>query len=841
IAIVALAGRFPGAGSADELWELLSSGREGLRSFSEEELAAAGVEAASRRDPAFVAAGGVLDDVESFDADFFGINPREAEILDPQHRIFLECAWTALEEAGYVPGPEDRTGVFAGVGRSTYWSRHLEGHEELRRSVGDYQLAIANDKDFLATRVAYRLDLKGPAVNVQTACSTSLVAVHLACQSLRAGECDLALAGGVSLRLPQTAGYRHEEGMILSPDGHCRPFSALAAGTVGGNGAGVVLLKPLARALADGDQVRAVIRGSAVNNDGSLKAGFTAPNVEGQAAVIRQALAAAGVEPQEIDYVEAHGTGTELGDPIEVAALDRAFHGVERKIALGAVKSNIGHLDAAAGVTGLIKTVLCLEQEELPPVLHFDEPSPRIDFAGSPFEVVAESRPWQRGERVRRGGVSSFGIGGTNAHVVVEEAPARRVAAGRSEGAREAEIWVLSGRSEPALEEARQNLADFHRCHQDADSREVAYTLQTGRKAFRHRRALVVRRGECGAEALADAARGRLGIASETPPPLILLFPGQGAQHPSMGAGLYRAFGTYRRHLDRCAEILEPLLGFNLRTLLHSQPGDREAAARLRQTNLAQPALFAVASGLVELWSSLGVEGKAMIGHSIGEWVAAWHAGVLSLEDALALVAARGRLVHRLPPGSMVSVPLSEEELAPFLGADVALAAVNGPSQCVISGTAEAVEEALRKLSSAGLEGRRLHTSHAFHSPMMDGCLDAFREEVGRVELAAPRRPFVSNVTGTWIRADEATDPEYWVRQLRPPVRFADALATAAAGSKASLFLECGPGRSLQTFARSTLPGARALSSLPHPKSGTGEVETFLEAVGDLWLAGGEV
>ncbi len=851
IAVIGMAGRFPGAASIRELWDLLRDGREGLRSFSEDELAAAGAPARALRDDRFVAAGGILQDIEEFDAPFFGLNPREAEILDPQQRIFLECAWQALEDAGYVPGGEDRTGVFAGSGQSTYLRHHLEGHDELSRSVGDYQLTISNDKDFLAPRVAYRLDLKGPAVNVQTACSTSLVAVHLACQSLRAGECEMALAGGVTLRLPQTSGYRYQEGMILSPDGHCRPFSEGAAGTVGGNGVGVVLLKPLSRALADGDPIHGVIPGSAINNDGSLKAGFTAPNVGGQAAVIRRALAAAGAQASEIDYIEAHGTATELGDPIEVAALNRVLQGVSGPVGLGSVKSNLGHLDTAAGVTGLIKTLLALEHEEIPRTLHYESPNPRIDFGEGPLEVVAQNRPWPRREgRARRAGVSSFGIGGTNAHVIVEEAPTRAPAAvpGSAPAAgpeRPAELWVLSGRTPRALDQVREDLGGYLSEHPSTSHRAVAHTLQAGRRAFEARAAVVLRPDEDGGTVLADAGRGHRGTARNPAAPRIYLFPGQGAQYPSMGRELYEGFEVYRRHLDRCAEILEPRLGLDLRHWLHRDVADEEAAARLRHTDLAQPALFAVASSLVELWRSLGVEATAMIGHSIGEWVAAWESGVLDLESALTLVAARGRLIHALPPGEMVSVALGEEELRslirPFLREGISLAAVNGPRQGVVSGSAPAMAGLVEALQREGVEHRRLHTSHAFHSGMMDPCLEAFRDEVRKVALKAPQRPFVSNVTGRWIRDEEATDAEYWVGQLRSTVRFSDALASAAAQYEEATFLECGPGRSLASFVRSTLPGARAVSCLPHPKSGAGARETFLEAIGRLWLEGQEI
>ncbi len=779
VAVVGMAGRFPGAPDVETLWRNLCGGVESIRRFSREEAAAAGVPAERLDDPAWVRAGGVLDDPARFDAALFGISPREAEVTDPQHRLQLETAWAALEDAGRGPGTtEGRVAVFAGAGQPLYLLHHV--HPRLGRA-GDfaeaYALALGNDKDFLATRISYRLNLTGPSLAVGTACSTSLVAVCLAASALAVGDCDLALAGGVALRLPQEAGYPYQEDGILSPDGHCRPFDAAARGTVPGSGAGMVVLKRLEDALADGDPVRAVLRGWATNNDGGGKAGYTAPRVEGQEEVIREALALAGVAPATVGYVEAHGTATPLGDPIEVAALRRAFAaeaagGGGPTCALGSIKGNLGHLDAAAGVAGLIKAVLAVERGVIPPSLHFAAPNPRLGLEGSPFAVAAERREWRPEGRPRRAGVSSFGIGGTNAHVVLEEPPAlpeRPAAAGPH-------LLLVSAATEEALEASCRRLAERLEAAPELDLDDAAHTLQAGRRplalcravvAAGHAEAAALLRGEgpgfrVDGRAAAHDAAARHSVA--------FLFPGQGAQHPGMGAGLYARQPVFRRAVDRCAELLAPHLaghpGVDLAWALPPRrpaPGEEaEAAARLADTALAQPALFAVCWALAELWESWGVTAEAMLGHSIGEYVAACRAGVFSLEDALAVVAARGLLMADLPRGAMLAVPLSEEELAARLAAvspELAVAAVNAPRLCVASGPAAAIDELAARLAADGVEARRLHTSHAFHSPLVAAAVEPFRQRVAGVALAPPQRPFLSNLTGTWIPPEDAPHP----------------------------------------------------------------------------------
>ncbi|HSP79990.1 MAG TPA: type I polyketide synthase, partial [Myxococcaceae bacterium] len=753
VAIIGMVGRFPGAGDVEAFWRNLSQGVESLTRLTDEELEAAGISRELFSRPDYVKVGFELEGAALFDAAFFGLSPREAELLDPQHRLFLECAWEALEQSGHDAESFPRPiALFAGTGAPSYLYRNLLSRPELLRSAGSFQLALGNEKDFLPTRVAHKLGLRGPCVAVQTACSTSLVAVHLACQSLLSGEAELALAGGVSLSLPQRSGYPYREGDVLSPDGHCRAFDERAQGAVRGSGVAVVVLKRLSEALEDGDFIHAVIRGSAVNNDGAERVGYTAPGVEGQAAVISEALGMSGVEPASIQYVEAHGTGTPLGDPIEVAALNKAFRGLEPgRCALGSVKTNIGHLDAAAGVAGLIKTALALRHRLIPPSLHFERPNPRIDFAGGPFFVNTTARPWEARGTPRRAGVSSFGIGGTNAHVVLEEAPdAGQVPA----SARPWHLLVLSARTASALEAATDNLAAHLERHPELELADVAHTLLVGRRRFAHRRVLVCRDVHDAREALASRAPQRLLTQEQEArePPVAFMFPGQGAQYVGMGRGLYETEPVFRKHVDACCERLLPHLGVDLRQLLFApESGSEEAAARLEQTALTQPALFVVEYALARLWMAWGVKPRAMVGHSIGEYVAACLAGVLSLEDALALVVARGQLMQSLPPGAMLSVSLSEQEVRPLLGESLSLAAVNAPSLCVVSGPPRAVEALEAELARREVPHRRLHTSHAFHSAMMEPILDAFAARVRQVRLSPPRIPFVSNVTGTWI------------------------------------------------------------------------------------------
>ncbi|SME90667.1 non-ribosomal peptide synthase domain TIGR01720/amino acid adenylation domain-containing protein [Tistlia consotensis] len=837
IAVIGMAGRFPGAPDLEAYWDLLVEGREGLTRFDRETLRRAGVPERLIDDPAFVPVGGILDDAEAFDPAVFGLGPRDALVLDPQHRVFLECAWHALEDAGYAPGASrGRIGLFAGSAYNTWLREVLVPAGEDLAGSGGFHMVTGNDKDFLATQTAYRLDLRGPALAVQTACSTSLVAVALAVEALQDGRCEMALAGGVAISFPQEHGYLYEPEMILSPDGHCRAFAADAAGTVPGSGAGVVLLKPLARARADGDRVLAVIRGAAVNNDGADKMGFTAPGVEGQAAAIRAALAAAGLERDAVDYVETHGTGTALGDPVEVTALARAYGGRAEPLLLGSVKSNIGHADAAAGIAGLIKAVLALSRGILPASLHALPANPRIGFAAGPFEVVAEARPWPQRDRPLRAGVSAFGIGGTNAHVILEAAPAEPDEAAR-EPAAGPQVLPLSAQSETALQRQAATLAAHLRAHPDQRLADVAFTLQQGRAALRRRRAVVAESAAEAAAALEMPGGGITGRAAVQPPAVALLLPGQGSQHPGMGRALYAAGGVFRRELDTLSEQLRPLLGLSLAELLY---GDGAAGPEaLRRTEIAQPAVFAVSLALARQWQALGLTAEGLLGHSVGEYVAACLAGVFGQAEALALIVERGRLIGALPGGAMLAVNGGEAEVRALLdapgGEGLALAAVNGPRLCVVSGPEAAVAALEARLAEAGRPGRRLQTSHAFHSPMLAPAAEALAEAVARARPKPPRERFVSNVTGRWITADEATDPGYWARHLLSAVRFADGLATLREAGIA-LAVECGPGQALTALARGA--GLTALPSLAHAVETPAGGSRLEAAAAGLWVEG---
>jgi phthiocerol/phenolphthiocerol synthesis type-I polyketide synthase E len=824
VAVVGMAGRFPGARNVDEFWERLCEGAELIRTFS---------------DDGYVKGEGVLDDVELFDASFFGFTAREAETLDPQHRIFLEESWAALENAGYnSESYHGRIGVFAGESFNTYFLNNLYPNRRLLDSLGSSQVIIANDRDYLTTQVSFRLHLRGPSLTIQTACSTSLVAVHLACQSLLNRECDMALAGGVSVSVPQGLGGHYQEGGIISPDGHCRAFDAKARGTVKGSGAGVVVLKRLADALNDRDTIHAVIKGSAINNDGATKVGFTAPSIEGQASVIEEALALASIEPETIGYVEAHGTATALGDPVEIAALTQAFRTGTEATAfcpIGSVKTNIGHLDAAAGVASLIKTVLALEHKQIPPSLNFEQPNPNIDFANSPFFVNTQLRCWDSNGIPRRAGVSSFGIGGTNAHVVLEEAPVSE----SFESSVSPQLLVLSARTQNALAEARTNLATHLQKHSQLDLADVAHTLSAGRKPFEHRLAIVCRdEGDLVAK-LAATGRVLTGTSQYEKRPVAFMFPGQGAQYVGMGRALYEREPVFRAELDQCAKLLRSSLGADLRRIVYAN--DAEASARLGETRFAQPALFAVEYALAKLWIEWGVVPHAMIGHSIGEYVAACLAGVFSLEDALRLVAVRGEIMQRLPRGAMLAVSLSPTEAEPLLNEQVSLAAINAPALCVLSGTIESIDQLERRLVGEGVICRRMHTSHAFHSALMQPAIEEFTNVVRSVERHVPQIPYLSNVTGKWITEAESIEPSYWARHLRETVQFSAGVVELL-HDPAIVMLEVGPGQTLGTLAAQQPAFDRvALASLRPPKGEQSEVEFFLNTVGRLWLAGVDI
>jgi len=869
IAVVGLAGRFAGAGDIDAFWRNLREGVESISFFTRDELLATGADPALLDHPDFVRAGGELRGADEFDAGLFNLTPRDAEILNPQHRVLLECAWEALEHAGYDPARVERpVGVFAGSSNNDYVT-NLVRTPELVSTVGYTRISLGNARDHLAAGISYRLNLRGPSLVVQTACSTSLVAVHLACQSLLGSECDMALAGGVSVPAPLRQGYLYTPDGIVSPDGHVRAFDAGANGTVGGSGAGLVVLKRLDDALADGDTIHVVIRGSAVNNDGAQKVGYTAPSVAGQARVLSEAMSMAGVDPATVQYLETHGSGTPLGDAIELKAMSQVLAQGDRagRCAIGSVKTNVGHLDAASGIAGLIKTVLSLAHAEIPPSLNFAVPHPEIEASGGRVFVNTALAPWERNGSPRRAGVSSFGIGGTNAHVVLEEAPA----ADPSGPSRPIQLLVVSARTPSALASAAARLAD--RLERQAPPlADAAYTLQTGRREMEHRLGVVCADAAEGAARLRERAHGGGPAVPRSARPVAFMFPGVGTHHVDMARGLYDAEPVFRAAVDECCDLLLPVLGSDLREVLYSPgPAETDAAApasggggwdlrrllardgggegeggALGDTRFTQPAVFVTEYALARLWMRWGVEPRAVIGHSLGEYVAATVAGVLRLEDALRLVALRARMIDALPAGAMLAVPLGETELRALLPATLDLAAVNTPGSCVVAGPRGEVEAFEAALAERGTVSRRLPTRHAFHSRGMEGAAAELERLVAGFELRAPGIPFVSNVTGTWITDDEARSPAYWARHMCRTVRFSDGLATLRA-EPGWVLLEVGPGQALGAWAQhaggdADAGDARAVfSSLRHQHNRVPDLRFILETLGGLWTAGVEV
>ena len=827
IAIVGMALRVPGANNPDELWQNLIDGKETIRRFSRDELVFP--EEADASD--YVPAKGIVDDVDKFDASFFGILPREAEVTDPQQRIFTELAWEAMERSATVPSERHRIGVYASSYMNSYLMANLctdrafldETVEKIR--VGSLQTEIGNDKDYIATRVSFKLNLHGPSMTVGTACSGSLVAVVEACRAIRDGVCDMALAGGVAITVPQERGYVYTEKGIASKDGHCRVFDEDASGTVFSNGAGVVMLKRYSDAVADHDNIHAVIRGIGLNNDGNNKLSYAAPSVKGQVEVIRMAQQDAGIDPRTITAIETHGTGTPLGDPIEVRGLIRAFReaGVEDLgfCSLGSLKSYIGHLDVGAGVCGLIKMALSLEKKTLPGLLHFQKAHPKIDFENSPFFAHADSREWIKGDSPRRGAVSSFGVGGTNAHVVLEEGPMRvSQASERSE-----QLYLVSAKSESALDESTERLTAV-----DANPADVAWTLATGRHHFNHRRALV---GE-------NAVTGKGGYEKS---PIHFLFAGQGSQHVGMARSIYESEPRFRDLIDECCDIIEPKIGSRLTDILfpEEEVDTGELTEMLKDTRLAQPAIFIIEYALADLWMSWGIRPTAMVGHSVGEFVAACHAGVFTLGEALEIITARGKLMSDLPGGGMLSIRLSEEELVKLLPNTLDLATVNGPELCVVAGPQSEVDAFRKSLEAEEVVARPLHTSHAFHSRMMDSVIEEFTATIEKIDLKIPEIPIMSTVTGEWLSEELATDPKYWGRHLRETVRFSTALVTLGQEGEKQIFLEAAPGQTLTSLALQCLDrksGHLVAASCQHPKAEGSDYAALLESLGKLWTRG---
>ncbi len=888
IAVIGMTGRFPGAKNIAEFWDNLKNGVESITFFSEPELDEAGIDPEVIKSPDYVRAMGVLEDIEYFDAFFFDYIPAEAEVMDPQMRIFHECTWQALEDAGYEPGfYPGFIGLYAGASSGFNWQA-LSLLSGAGNGLDHFSIMQLRDKDFMTIKVSYKLNLKGPSFTMYTACSTSLVAINLACQGILSGECDMALAGGINASILQKRGYMYEEGMIASPDGHCRAFDAKSKGTLFGCGVGIVVLKLLDQAIKDRDHIYAVIKGSATNNDGIRKAGFTAPSVDGQVEVIKSAMQMAVAAPESIGYVETHGTGTSLGDPVEIAALKLAFETEKRGYcALGSVKTNVGHLDSAAGIAGFIKTVLILKHKLIPPSLHFTTPNPQIDFENSPFYVNTRLREWKDDRQPLRAGVSSFGIGGTNAHVILEEWPEDHSSTARSIGqgnwTREYKLIPLSAKTQSALETMRENMANYLKENPAIHLADAAYTLQVGRRAFKHRKMVLCRDVDDTADSLSSAnpEKVKTHVINKEDRPIIFMFSGQGSQYVNMGLELYRKERIFREAVDCSFEILKPLLGYDLRGVLypgfshlsihndgnpagspadgrslggtHLRPetdvGTRRAvpskpAADINQTEIAQPVLFVLEYALAKLLLKWGIEPKAMIGHSIGEYVAACLSGVFSLEDALRLVVYRGKLMQQMPPGLMLSVAISEEELNPLIeDKKIALAAVNSSRQCVVSGTHEVVQGFAEELEGKGYETRRVHTSHAFHSQMMEPILAEFEAKVKGVKLARPNIPYISNVSGNWIKASEAVDAGYWSRQIRSTVRFADGLQELLKEEEA-LLVEVGPGKALCNFVRqhNDRKASHSIMNLVrHAKEDYSDHYYLLSRLGQLWLYGVQI
>jgi len=852
IAIVGMAGRFPGAGDVDQFWHNLVQGVDSVSRFSEEELEySVATQESVAEGQKFIRARGVIEGVDLFDADFFGMYPKEAQLIDPQHRLFLECAWEALERAGHAPESyPGLIGVYAGLAMNTYLLHNLcvdrafAADFSANYQVGGYPTMLGNDKDFMPTRVSYKLNLRGPSMTIQTACSTSLVAICQACTSLLTYQCDMALAGGVSITFPQKRDYRYQEEGLASADGTCRSFDADACGTVFGHGVAVVLLKRLDDAVVDGDHILAVIKGFAVNNDGSDKIGYAAPSVNAQAEVIAMAQAAAGVHPDEISYVEAHGTATPLGDPIEVAALTAAFRrgGASRNeyCALGTGKTHIGHLDIAAGATGLIKTVLQLQHEFIPPLLHFKSANAKIDFRNSPFFPVSAPMEWKRGGAPRRAGVTALGIGGTNAHVVVEEAPL--LTSGPS---RKAQLLLLSAKTTTALAAMSTRLANYLESHPESSLADVAFTLQRGRQRFRHRQAL------CAVSTIEAVERLRAADREVTfsaqapahPPSLVFLFPGQGSQYVNMGRELYESESVFRESVDRCAEGLESHLRFDIRSVLYPEAAAKgKAEQQINETRVTQPAIFTVEYALACLWIAWGIKPSLLIGHSVGEYVAAVLAGVFTLEDALGVLAGRAKLMQDLQPGSMLAVRRGAAELEGLLPEDVAVAAINSPLLTTLSGPTATLLRLQENFKASGIFCRLLATSHAFHSSMMDSIVERFAELAGSVRQQRPTLPWISTFTGTWMDTQVAPEGSYWAGQLRRTVRFAQAVETAIKNG-ATNFLEVGPGQALTQLVLqqpSNPNSLNALTSLGPNDANPADIESMLTSLGRLWLSGTE-
>ena len=853
IAVVGMAGKFPGANDLSAFWSNLRRGKESIVTLSDQELRDNGVSEKTLANPAYVRRAPLLDGIDEFDADFFGFPPLAAQVLDPQHRLFLQCAWHALEDAGCDPARFDGSiGVYGTSSPSGYLLHNLLSHRDPNAVLGEglnfdqFSLFLQNDKDFLATRISHAFNLRGPSIAVQTACSSSLVAVHLACLSLLSGECDMALAGGSSLCIPHRVGYFTSPGSMVSAVGHCRPFDVRGDGTVFGSGVGMVALKPLQAAIDAGDRIHAVIRGSALNNDGSAKMGYAAPNPAAQADVIAEAHAVSGIDSSTVSYVECHGTGTPLGDPIEIQGLRTAFEVSETPRAgpclIGSVKSNIGHLEVAAGIAGLIKTILCLKNKAIPATLHYTSPNPELRLDQSPFVVQSKYGAWES-DGVRRAGVSSFGVGGTNAHVVLEEAPA---VPAHTEPAGP-QVLLLSAQTAAALGESRTALANALGSPDAPDLSDVAYTL-AGRRKHNVTMAAVVHDREDAVSVLRAAEHDNVFVgesgtdgaekAKSTSDRVVFLLPGQGAQHIGMAKGLYDTEPVFAEHFDTCTAGFRNEMGVDLHTEIFGG-----SATDLERIDRSQPALFTVEYALARLVDTYGVRAGAYIGYSTGEYIAATLAGVFDLETAIKTVSLRARLMHESPPGAMVAVAVGPDEIAQYLAPGVELSAVNDPGNCVVAGPKDEIRAFSQRLTEAGIPVRRVRATHAFHSSSMDPMLPEFQEFLSRQQLRAPSTPLLSNLTGTWLTDQQVTDPATWTRQISSTIRFVEELDVVLS-EPGRILVEIGPGGSLTGSAirhPKWSSGHRTIRLMRHPIQNADDRDTFLRALGELWSAGVDV
>lgn len=840
IAVIGISCRFPGAKNIQEFWSNLENGVESISFFSKEELIANGADPQQIKDPNYIPAGGVLQDANKFDANLFGFFPREVELMDPQHRLFLECCWEAWEDAGYNSEHfQGLVGVFGGCTMNTYLVENVLKNKKILSSAGHLQVMIGNDKDFITSRVSHKLNLKGPSYTVQTACSTSLYAVHVATNSLIAGECDIALAGGSSIRVPQSRGYLYQPSGTSSPDGHCRAFDINANGSVVGCGAGIVVLKRLFNAIDDGDHIYAIIKGSAVSHDGSDKAAFSTPSVQGQARAITGALAISGVNPESIQYVEAHGTATNIGDPIEVAALTKAYRDYTQKknfCVLGSVKTNIGHLDAAAGISGLIKVILSMRAKKFPLLLNFQSPNPQLDLENSPFYINKSLEDWPALETPRRAGVTSIGLGGANAHVIIEEAPILP----EIEQLKENQLIVLSAKTETALNNIKKNLHDFLEANPSSNLTDMAFTLQVGRAGLEYRYSYVC---DSISELKNELQKQMLSptfVLDKTKNKLVaFLFPGQGSQYHNMMKDLYEKESIFKEIVDHCSEILKKYTKADIREIIFSSKDE----GKINQTKITQPSIFVIEYALARLLKTWGITPDLMIGHSIGEIVASCLAGVFSLEDALKLIAYRGIITQSLEGGAMLSVNLPEKIALQYVDNEkISLSAVNSQTQCVLSGREKDINALQNMLASKGIETHFLKTSHAFHSHMMDDGLKQYREILSTITLCEPSAKIMSTVTGDFLHAEQATDVEYWIKHLRNTVRFSDAIVKSLK-DREYMCVEVGPGNILNNLAKSNLESSQNcfISLFPKKSVDLQEHKSLLHGIGQFWSHGGKI